>query len=101
MVRRHGEHRRRCPLLRPTLIGYFPLNGEAAQSLAAGRINPAGRTNSSHLLERVVHSELTDVAVHAPYLSFNGLTGGLSLGMAQARAPCPSCEWVYYGGDLF
>ena len=92
MVRRHGEHQRRCPLLRPTLVGYFPSGGETAQALAAGRIHPTGRTNSSHLLERVVHSELTDVAIHAPYLSSNGLTGGLSLGMVQTRSPCPSCE---------
>ena len=93
MSRRWGEHCRRCPLLQPTLLGYFPSNGETPNDLDAGIVNPGGPvTASSHLLERVVHRELADVAVHAPYLSPNGNTGGLFLGVAQTRGPCPSCE---------
>ena len=92
IVRRYGEHQRRCPLLRLTLVGYYPSNGESVQDLATGRLNPSMRTASSHLLERVVHRELGNVAIHAPYLSTNGVTGGLFLGSAQVRTPCASCR---------
>ena len=92
MIRRYGEHQRRCPLLQLTLVGYYPSNGESAQDLATGRLNPSGRTASSHLLERVVHRELTSVAIHAPYLSPSGNIGGLFLGASQFRVPCPSCK---------
>ena len=92
MVRRYGEHQRRCPLLRLTLVGYYPSGGESAQDLAAGRLSPSGRTTSSHLLERVVHRELTSVAIHAPYFSLSGNIGGLFLGAPQFRVPCPSCK---------
>ena len=93
MARRWGEHQRRCPLLQPKLLGYFPPNGETPSDLDAGVVNPGGPpTPNSHLLERVVHKELTDVAVHAPYLSPNGNSGGLSLGAPQTRDACPSCE---------
>ena len=95
MPRRWGEHRRKCPLLQPTLLGYFPSGGESASDLAAGRLNPnAPKTASSHLLELVVHLEVTELAVHAPYLSLNGQTGGLNLGATQTRGPCPSCEYM-------
>ena len=95
MARRWGEHRRRCPLLQPTLLGYFPSNGETPNDLDAGIVNPGGPiTPSSHLLERVVHRELADLALHAPYLSPNGNTGGLFLGVAQTRGPCPSCAYI-------
>ena len=94
MARRWGEHRRHCPLLKPTLLGYFPPNGETSNDLAAGRVNPGGKTTpSSHLLERVVHQELTEVAVHAPYLSPNGTSGGLNLGATQVHRTCPSCKY--------
>ena len=93
MARRWGEHRRRCHLLHPKLLGYFPSNGETPNDLDAGVVNPGGsKTPNSHLLERVVHKELADTAVHAPYLSPNGNTGGLGLGATQSRGPCPSCE---------
>ena len=92
MDRRYSEHRRHCSLLQPTLIGYFPSGGESQQDLAAGRLNAVNTTASSHLLERVVHKELTEIATHAPYLSPNGTTGGMGLGAAQTRIACPSCE---------
>ena len=95
MPRRWGEHSRKCPLLNPTLLGYFPSGGESASDLAAGRLNPSPpKTRSSHLLEHLVHLEINEVAVHAPYLSPNGQTGGLNLGAVQTRSPCPSCEYV-------
>ena len=96
MVRRWGEHRRHCSLLRPKLLGYFPSNGETQSDLAAGRLNPSTKTACSHLLENVVHRELADIAVHAPYLSPDGKTGGLNLGATQTRSACPSCEFVLY-----
>ena len=100
MARRWGEHRRRCPLLQPTLLGYFPSNGETPRDLDGGVVNPGGKTTpNSHLLERVVHKELADVAVHAPYLSPNGNSGGMGLGATQTRGPCPSCEYV--GADFY
>ena len=95
MARQWGEHRRRCPLLQPTLLGYFPSNGETPGDLDAGVVNPGGKTTpNSHLLECIVHKELADIAVNAPYLSPNGNSGGLGLGATQTRAPCPSCEYV-------
>ena len=96
MVRRYGEHQRHCPLLRLTLVGYYPSGGESAQDLASGRLRPSGRTSSSHLLERVVHRELTSVAIHAPYLSPGGTVGGLFLGATQFRVPCPSCKGIVF-----
>ena len=92
IVWRYKEHRRRCPSLRPTLLGYYPSNGESLRDLTAGRLRPNKETRSSHLLERVVHCELTDVAVHAPYLSPNGASGGLRLGAAQIHRACKSCK---------
>ena len=92
IVRRYKEHRRRCPSLRPTLLGYYPSNGESRSDLAAGRLNPNKKTLASHLLERVVHLELTDVAIHAPYLSPNGASGGLHLGATQVHRACQSCK---------
>ena len=94
IVRRYKEHRRHCPSLRPTLLGYYPSNGENRLDLAAGRLRPNKKTRSSHLLERVVHRELTDVAIHAPYLSPNGASGGLRLGAAQTHHACKSCKCV-------
>ena len=94
MIRRYKEHHRRCPSLQPTLLGYYPSNGESPQDLAAGRLRPNKKTSSSHLLERVVHLELTEVAVHAPYLSPNGASGGLNLGATQVHCACQSCECV-------
>ena len=102
MARRWGEHRRRCPLLQPKLLGYFPSNGETPSDLDAGVVNPGGkRTRNSHLLERVVHKELADTAIHAPYLSSNGNTGGLGLGATQTRGSCPSCESVPHSRSTY
>ena len=102
MARRWGEHRRHCPLLQPTLLGYFPPNGETLSELDAGVVNPGGKTTpNSHLLERVVHKELADIVVHAPYLSPNGNLGGLGLGATQTRVSCPSCESVPYSLSMY
>ena len=102
MARRWGEHRRHCSLLQPRLLGYFPSNGETPADFDAGRVNSGGKkTPNSHLLERVVHKELADVAVNAPYLSPNGNSGGLGLGATQTRGACPSCEFFYADSNAY
>ncbi|KAI1783019.1 hypothetical protein LXA43DRAFT_904424, partial [Ganoderma leucocontextum] len=56
VCRRISEHRRRCPSFKPRLLGTYPP--------ATHGIYPIG-VRYSHLLERLVHLELTDLAAQS------------------------------------
>ncbi|KAI1786179.1 hypothetical protein LXA43DRAFT_898469 [Ganoderma leucocontextum] len=56
IARRLSEHRRRCPSFEPFLLGHYP---------AKARLRASYLVPYCDLLERLVHLELTDLAVKA------------------------------------
>lgn len=94
--RRYSEHLRNCPALQPVLLGYFPPSpGDENPNLGVGRIIPGNKLPYIHLVEKLVHLELADVATNAPYLHQlfpQSASGGQRLGVTPQRIPCPSCE---------
>ncbi|EJF56433.1 hypothetical protein BD309DRAFT_878036 [Dichomitus squalens] len=97
--RRYSEHLRNCPSLHPVLLGYYPPNpDESPEDLAAGRIKPGRMVPYVQRLERLVHLELADVAVNAPYLSPtlpHQTPKGSRMGIVPERVPCKSCHHVH------
>ena len=68
---RLNSWKRHCRKKVITLVGWYPGNIEDERLESVGknrRFEPGKKTKYCHKLERLVHIELGDLAIHAPYL---------------------------------
>ncbi|KAE9403324.1 hypothetical protein BT96DRAFT_1017035 [Gymnopus androsaceus JB14] len=77
VVKRLNQWGKQCGSKEQVLRGWYPgevdnesdeANDTVGQSLMKGRVKAGGRGVWCHRLERLIHLELADLAVHAPYL---------------------------------
>ncbi|KAF9077500.1 hypothetical protein BDP27DRAFT_1253432 [Rhodocollybia butyracea] len=77
VVKRMNQWGKQCGSKEQVLRGWYPgevdnesddANDTVGQSLMKGRVKAGGRGVYCHRLERLIHLELADLAVHMPYL---------------------------------
>ena len=111
MNRRLAEHNNKCRSSRPALLNFYPTpetneptpgasdesTGELATNanpsqpnLTLSMIQPGEKSLYSHMLERLVHLELSDIAANShPAL---GIISGGRTGVQMPRRPCADCK---------
>ncbi|KAJ4483659.1 hypothetical protein J3R30DRAFT_3655895 [Lentinula aciculospora] len=114
VVKRLNQWGKQCGSKEQVLRGWYPgevdtdseeANDTVGQSLMKGRVKAGGRGVWCHRLERLIHLELADLAVHAPYLqpgweAFNKGSGrdrflANGLGNGGGGAPCKDCGQIH------
>ncbi|TBU45851.1 hypothetical protein BD309DRAFT_989230 [Dichomitus squalens] len=100
LTKRLAEWDKQCQSKQTHLRGFWPSTPEAeAGNLARGRVKVGEPGPYCHRVEKLVHLELADLAVNAPYLDpdFPNMKGGSGTGNGRAatRAPCPDCGAVH------
>lgn len=71
LVKRIDEWGKQCGSKEQVLRGWWPgtvENDDSETSLMKGRVKPGDKGACCHRLERLIHLELADLAVHTPYL---------------------------------
>lgn len=74
LVKRLNEWQRECESKEQIVRGWWPgkiMDKNFETSLLKGRVQSGPRGKYCHKLERLVHLELADLVVHAPYLNKN------------------------------
>ncbi|KAH9923921.1 uncharacterized protein BXZ73DRAFT_50670 [Epithele typhae] len=99
LTKRLAEWDKQCQSKQTHLRGFWPSTPDAdAGNLARGRV-PVGDPGAyCHKLEKLVHLELADLALNAPYLDpkFPNVTiDGSGNDRAVTRTPCPDCNQVH------
>ncbi|KAJ3935978.1 MAG: hypothetical protein NXY57DRAFT_337268 [Lentinula lateritia] len=97
VVKRLNQWGKQCGSKEQVLRGWYPgevdndseeANDTVDQSLMKGRVKAGGRGVWCHRLERLIHLELADLAVHGPYLQpgWEAFTKGSGRGKLYADA---------------
>ncbi|KAJ1309972.1 hypothetical protein OPQ81_006730 [Rhizoctonia solani] len=73
-IKRLDDWRKQCPSRKFALRGWWPgtiekNNSANGSSLLGGRINPGKKAKYSHRLERLIHLELSDIALNSTHLT--------------------------------
>lgn len=97
LTKRLAEWDKQCQSKQTHLRGFWPSTKDADDgNLARGRVQVGEPGPWCHKLERLVHLELADLAVNAPYLdqNFPNVKGGSDNGgdRVVSRTACPDCE---------
>ena len=97
LTKRLAEWDKQCQSKQTHLRGFWPITADAeAGNLARGRVQVGDPGPWCHKVEKLVHLELADLALNAPYLDpdFPNVksSGGSSTDRVASRAPCPDCE---------
>ncbi|KAJ3881937.1 hypothetical protein F5051DRAFT_458533 [Lentinula edodes] len=114
VVKRLNQWGKQCGSKEQVLRGWYPgevdndseeANDTVGQSLMKGRVKAGGRGVWCHRLERLIHLELADLAVHGPYLQpgWEAFTKGSGrdrflangLGNGGGGAPCKDCGQIH------
>ncbi|KAI0713467.1 hypothetical protein C8Q76DRAFT_620845 [Earliella scabrosa] len=96
LTKRLAEWDKQCQSKQTHLRGFWPSTKDADDgNLARGRVQVGEPGAWCHKLERLVHLELADLAINAPYLDrdFPNVKGGSGNGdRVVSRTPCPDCN---------
>ncbi|KAJ3737649.1 hypothetical protein DFJ43DRAFT_987288 [Lentinula guzmanii] len=110
VVKRLNQWGKQCGSKEQVLRGWYPgevdtdseeANDTVGQSLMKGRVKAGGRGVWCHRLERLIHLELADLAVHAPYLKpeWEAFTKGSGRGkvtksatLSKSKSPPPKSK---------
>ncbi|KAI0637404.1 hypothetical protein C8Q77DRAFT_1050633 [Trametes polyzona] len=102
LTKRLAEWDKQCQSKQTHLRGFWPMSADAAANgMMRGRVQVGDPGPYCHRVERLVHLELADIALNAPYLDpeFPNLSGDSAGGgagrRAPARGPCPDCGAVH------
>ncbi|KAI0747627.1 hypothetical protein C8Q80DRAFT_1167804 [Daedaleopsis nitida] len=100
LTKRLAEWDKQCQSKQTHLRGYWPSTKDADDgNLARGRVQVGPPGPYCHKVERLVHLELADLAVNAPYLDPNypdvQNVSGNGNDKAVSRKPCPDCNAVH------
>ncbi|KAJ3813361.1 hypothetical protein F5876DRAFT_87104 [Lentinula aff. lateritia] len=96
VVKRLNQWGKQCGSKEQVLRGWYPgevdndseeANDTVGQSLMKGRVKAGGRGVWCHRLERLIHLELADLAVHGPYLQPGWETFSKGSGRAKSKSP--------------
>ncbi|TFK88782.1 hypothetical protein K466DRAFT_488222 [Polyporus arcularius HHB13444] len=100
LTKRLAEWDKQCQSKQTHLRGFWPTTKDADDgNLGRGRVQVGEPAPWCHKLERLIHLELADLAVNAPYLdpaypNVKGSTGS-SNDRSVTRSPCPDCTKVH------
>ena len=97
LTKRLAEWDKQCQSKQTHLRGFWPTTADAeAGNLARGRVQVGEAGPWCHKVEKLVHLELADLALNAPYLDpeYPNIQGdsGNSSDRVVTRTPCPDCE---------
>ena len=99
LTKRLAEWDKQCQSKQTHLRGFWPSTKDADDgNLGRGRVQVGDPASWCHKLERLIHLELADLAVNAPYLDpgYPNIKGGTGSANDRAtvvsRSPCPDCE---------
>ncbi|KAI8999026.1 hypothetical protein BD414DRAFT_408075 [Trametes punicea] len=96
LTKRLAEWDKQCQSKQTHLLGFWPMSRDAAQNgMMRGRVQVGEPGPWCHRVERLVHLELADLALNAPYVDpqFPNTKSGAgdSNRRMPARRPCPDC----------
>ena len=99
LTKRLAEWDKQCQSKQTHLRGFWPSTPAADKgNLARGRVKVGDPGPYCHRLERMIHLELADLAVNAPYLDedYPDVKGGNGSGNGRAvvRKACPDCTYL-------
>ncbi|KAI0648286.1 hypothetical protein C8Q79DRAFT_906818 [Trametes meyenii] len=100
LAKRLAEWDKQCQSKQTHLRGFWPMTRDAeVNGMMRGRVQVGEPGLNCHRLERLVHLELADIALNAPYLDpdFPNVQADAGSGSkrAAARGPCPDCNAVH------
>ncbi|KAM5542621.1 hypothetical protein V8D89_003582 [Ganoderma adspersum] len=100
LTKRLAEWDKQCQSKQTHLRGFWPSTPDADKgNLARGRVKVGDPGPYCHRLERMIHLELADLAVNAPYMDedYPDVKGGNGSGNGRTvvRKPCPDCGAVH------
>ncbi|RDX52714.1 hypothetical protein OH76DRAFT_1344772 [Lentinus brumalis] len=100
LTKRLAEWDKQCQSKQTHLRGFWPTTKDADDgNLGRGRVQVGEPAPWCHKLERLIHLELADLAVNAPYLdpAYPNVKGGTgsSNDRSVTRSPCPDCTKVH------
>ncbi|KAL7283041.1 hypothetical protein ACG7TL_002465 [Trametes sanguinea] len=100
LTKRLAEWDKQCQSKQTHLLGFWPMSRDAEQNgMMRGRVQVGEPGPYCHRVERLVHLELADLALNAPYLDPDfpnaKSDGGNNKGRGRARGPCPDCGTVH------
>ena len=97
--KRLGEWDDQCQSKETHLRGYWPMSEDAeSNGMMRGRVQVGPPGPYCHRVERLVHLELADLALNAPYLhpDFPNVKSDVGIGnggkRSAVRRECPDCE---------
>lgn len=107
LVKRIDQWGKQCGSKEQVLRGWWPgtvehdEGGTNSGSLMKGRVMAGAKGPCCHRLERLVHLELADLSIHAPYLdpghsenmAISGKGSRTSVARKMLRKPCEDCEY--------
>ncbi|KAI0350219.1 hypothetical protein OH77DRAFT_1413411 [Trametes cingulata] len=95
LTKRLAEWDKQCQSKQTHLRGFWPMSKDAAANgMMRGRVQVGEPGPYCHRVERLVHLELADLALNAPYLEpgFPNVKADFGNGSRRAaRRPCPDC----------
>ncbi|OJT10886.1 hypothetical protein TRAPUB_12602 [Trametes pubescens] len=100
LTKRLAEWDKQCQSKQTHLRGFWPMSKDAADNgMMRGRVQVGDPGPYCHRVERLVHLELADIALNAPYLDpkFPNIKAdmGNGNGRTPVRGPCPDCGVVH------
>ncbi|KAI0373289.1 hypothetical protein BV20DRAFT_938016 [Pilatotrama ljubarskyi] len=96
LTKRLAEWDKQCQSKQTHLRGFWPMSKDAAANgMMRGRVQVGDSGPYCHRVERLVHLELADLTLNAPYLDpkFPNVKAEVGNGSRRAatRRPCPDC----------
>ncbi|CDO68862.1 hypothetical protein BN946_scf185000.g5 [Trametes cinnabarina] len=100
LTKRLAEWDKQCQSKLTHLLGFWPMSRDAEQNgMMRGRVQVGDPGPYCHRVERLVHLELADLALNAPYLDpdFPNVKGdgGNTPRRLNSKGPCPDCGTVH------
>ncbi|KAI0781356.1 hypothetical protein BD413DRAFT_463208 [Trametes elegans] len=98
LTKRLAEWDKQCQSKETHLRGFWPMSRDAElNGMMRSRVQVGDPGPYCHRVERLVHIELADLALNAPYLdpdfpNVKGFEAGSGNRRAALRGPCPDCK---------